>query len=393
MKNLLITTYLLIMVLFIACSRNDKRVGEPTIVEINLGKNQNRESVVDFQNRFSINRIVQLETSDVSILGDVQGISQIIVSDEGIFILDGKQNAIFCYDVDGNFVRKIKHHGNGPQEYIQAMQIAVADGKLYVIDNMKKCILQYDINGNHLNTFKLDHRGYQLLVDPSGNMIVTGSYRDEYLLNVYNGLGEKIANYFPREDKFVGLTLTRTTYYSLKFYNGGFYLTNYFDPTIYYIKDNEVKPLTVFDFGSNNIPEDFFRDPQAVLEMFTEYRDKSVMGISNLTVTDDWIIFTPEEGPDSYVVYYDRKKNSYITNKGFDIPYSTFFGKYYAPNGYTKANEYYSVVGNWELCEMIEELSKKDKEYLGKYPFLKGIDPVKLKEDEKNPWVVFYTIR
>ena len=160
-----------------------------------------------------------------------------------------------------------------------------------------------------------------------------------------------------------------------------------------YIKNNEVKPLAVFDFGGNNIPKNFFSDPQVVMNLFTEYRDKSVMGISELTVTEDWIIFSPEKGRDFYVVYYDRKNNNYMTNRGFDIPYSTFFGKYNAPNGYTKANEFYSLIGNWELCEMIEELREKDMDYLSKYPFLKGIAPVKLKEDDNNPSIVFYTIK
>jgi hypothetical protein len=74
------------------------------------------------------------------------------------------------------------------------------------------------------------------------------------------------------------------------------------------------------------------------------------MGISNVTIADDWIIFSPDEGPDFYVVYYNRKQNSYLTNKGFDIPYSTFFGKYYAPYGYTEAGEYYSSVDSWRFA-------------------------------------------
>lgn len=383
-------TYLFIIMLFFACNRNSIRIGDTVNIKINLEKTQDKENVGDFQNRFSINRIIPLETSEISILGYI---SQVIVSEKDIFIMDGMQNAIFRYDMDGKFIKKIEHQGNGPQEYIRTTNIAVADNKLYVLDNMGKKILLYDIDGKYLNAFTLDHRGYQLLVEPNGNMIVTGSYFDDYMLNVYNNIGEKIANYFPREEKFVGTTLVRTTYNSLKFYKGGFYFTNYFDPTVYYIKDNEVKPLAVFDFGINNIPEDFFKDPQALLSLFSEYRNKSVMGISGLTLTDDLIIFTPEEGPDSYVVYYDRKRNIYMSNKGFDIPFSTFFGRYNAPMGYTENNEYYSTVNNGELSEMINELEGKDRNFLSKYPFLKGIIPVKSNEDEKNPWIVFYTIK
>jgi hypothetical protein len=106
--------YLFIIILIFACEQNNKRIEDSVIVQINLENTQNRESIVDFQNRFSINRIIPLETTDVSLLGYV---SQIIVSEEGIFILDGIQNAIFRYDMDGNFTKKIHHQGQGPGEY------------------------------------------------------------------------------------------------------------------------------------------------------------------------------------------------------------------------------------------------------------------------------------
>jgi hypothetical protein len=278
-------------------------------------------------------------------------------------------------------------------EYLQLREIEIADGKIYVLDNMKRSILQYDINGKHLNTFALEHRGYQLLVDQSGNMIVTGSYLDEYMLNIYDSSGVKNKEFFPREEKFVGISLTQTTVNSIKLYNGGFYVTNFFDPTIYYIKDNEIKPLAVFDFGRNNMSRDFFDNPQAVMDLFDKHRNEYVMGINSLTVTEDWIIFSPEKGRDFHVVYYDRKKNNYMTNKGFDIPFSTFFGGYNAPMGYTKTNEYYSIVDNRNLCEMIEKLMEKDTDYLSKYPFLKEIDPMKLKEEDNNPSIVFYSLK
>ena len=82
-----------------------------------------------------------------------------------------------------------------------------------------------------------------------------------------------------------------------------------------------------------------------------------------------------------------------MTNKEFDIPFSAFFGGYNAPEGYMKTNEFYSTIDNWKLCEMIEELMEKDKDYLSKYPFLKGLDSMKLKEEDNNPSIIFYTIK
>jgi hypothetical protein len=98
------------------------------------------------------------------------------------------------------------------------------------------------------------------------------------------------------------------------------------------------------------------------MSKFTTYHENSVMGISNLTVTDDWIIFSPEEGPAPLIVFYDRKQNRYVTNQSLDPLYSLFFGKWdNAPKGYTEAGQYYSAVSSEELREVKETVARKEK--------------------------------
>jgi hypothetical protein len=211
---------------------------------------------------------------------------------------------------------------------------------------------------------------------------------------VYDSSWNKIAGYFPREAWAAHMTLTRATVNSLGFYNNGFFVTNYFDPTIYYIKDNIVNPLVRFDFGTHKLPEEFLAlPPEEQLSQFTTYRENSVMGISNLTVTDDWIIFSLEEGPASFIIFYDRKQNRYTTGQGLDVPYSLFFGQWNnAPNGYNEAGQYYSTVSSKELREMIETIAQKEKDYLSRYELLKGIVPATINEGD-NPWLVFYKLK
>jgi hypothetical protein len=386
MKRIL---YFFIGVLAVACAQNEKNT-KPITVNINVSQNTN--NIADLQSRITINRLIPIETTDISLVGVIQ---QIIIYKESIFILNSEgigNNNILHYDKVGNFIRKIDRCGDGPQEYIRASCIFVENDKLYVADNMGKRIQQYTLDGTFLNTFPVDHNIYQMLVNQLGDMILTGSYLNEYMLYIYNNSGEKIASYFPKEERMTVVHLTRTTMRSLSFYKDDIIVTNYFDPTIYYIRDNDVKPLAELNFGSNNIPKDFLSDPQMMLTRFTEVRKNSIMGISDLTITDDWIIFSPDEGPELCVVYYDRKKNNYIINKGLDIPYSTFLGGLDAPYYYTDAGEYYAMIHSWELREMIENLSVKDKDYLSKYEFLNGIDPSKIHEED-NPWLVFYTLK
>jgi hypothetical protein len=373
----------------VACSRSNKSVEGPVTVKIDLGATPDRESTADFQKHISIDRLIPLETGDSSLIGNIM---QVIVSGQNIFILDGLQKSVFRYDMNGRFTGKISRQGQGPQEYIWPRSIAVANDKLYVSDLTR--ILQYDLNGRYFNTFSMDNqRAYQLIVNKSDDIIMAGSYLDEYMIIMYDSSFNKTAGYFPRSEQLADMTLTRTTYNSLGFYDDGIFVTNYFDPTIYYIKDNEVNPLVKFDFGRNGIPEDFFTCPsEEKLHKFTEYREKSVMGISSVTVTDAWIIFSPEEGPGSFIVFYDRKQNRYMTNQGFDFPWSVFFEKWHAPHGYTEAGEYYSTVSSEKLREMMKELAAKEEDYLSKYGFLKGIDPAGINEDD-NDWLVFFTLK
>jgi hypothetical protein len=115
------------------------------------------------------------------------------------------------------------------------------------------------------------------------------------------------------------------------------------------------------------------------------------MSLGSLTVNDSWVIFNPEKR-DAGVVFYDIKQDKYILNKGFEFPYSVLLGGYRAPEGYTDKGEFYSMVESQELRDIILELAEKDADYLSKYPFLKGLDPAKIAEDD-NPWMMFYSIK
>jgi hypothetical protein len=92
------------------------------------------------------------------------------------------------------------------------------------------------------------------------------------------------------------------------------------------------------------------------------------------------------------IIYYNRNNDSYITNKGLELPYSMLFGGINAPLGRTIKGEYYSLIESFQLREMILDLANKDKEYKSKYEFLKDIDPSGI-DDNDNPWLVFYTLK
>jgi hypothetical protein len=377
--------FLLAVVGAMACSQSSKTEEGPVSVKIDLEASRSPKEISDFQKRFSI-RLLPLETTEDALFGYA---NRVVVSGETIFILDAGQDAVFRYDLSGRYVGKIYRQGNGPEEYVTARAMAVSDGYIHISDLTQ--ILQYDWEGRYIGRFPVS-RTYQLTVNNAGNVLTAGSYLDDYMLNEYDRSGTRIAGYFPQDEKLANFPLTRGTWRSLGIYDGNIYITNSFDPTIYFIKEGQIKPAFTFDFGSNSLPNSIFMGtPEQMVDNFENYRERSVMAINGVTLTDDWVVFSPEFS-DSPVVYYDRRTNTYMTNRGFEIPYSTFLGRYFAPHGYTDSGEFYSWINAYELRDMLLELAVADPDYLEKYDFLKGIEPAEI-EDNDNAWLVFYTLK
>lgn len=371
--------------LFFSCTQSNNPINSPETINIDLESAQNEKGIVDFQSRFEI-RLISLETTSESLVGEIR---RLIVSGNNIFVTDDTQNAIFHFDNKGKFIKKIDRHGRGPQEYMGLMDIAVHDEKLYVFS--MNDVKQYDFDGNFICGFPVDVSD-QFTVDDSGQVIVASRYTQPYRLTVYSDSGEKMAQYFP--SNLTDSKLIRCSEYSMGNYDGGVYVANYFDPTIYYLKNGEVKPMFILDFGKNNMPEEVLEgSSENRMDNFTKHRENSIMAINHITITDDWLIFWPEKSRDFYVVYYDRNQKSYNTNRGFNAPYSTFFGKYRAPKGYNSlTGEFYSTVSSFNMIDMMKELTDNAPDYKKTYPFLSKIDLSAINEND-NPWLVFYNLK
>jgi hypothetical protein len=382
------TFYLLTILFVVSCSQLVKdQEGKTVVVNIDLNRKPENINTTDFLRRISI-RLVPLETTEDSYLGMYY--NQMVVSDGNIYILDSQQMVILCFDGDGRFIRKINRLGNGPQEYSRPIGIAVLKERISLLDGAR--IQQYDLEGNFIKTIPVC-RGYQIVVTPSGNFVITGSYTDEYSLHIFNSTGKLLSEYFPRQKTLADMILTRGNNSSMGVYKNGIFVSNYFDLSIYHVADDTVKALYKFDFGVHNMPADlFYGSPRDIMDKFEKYRSSTIMSIDYLTVSEDWVIFLASLHRNHTIIYYDRNNDSYITNKGFEPPYSKLFEGINAPLGLTIKGEYYFMIESSRLREMILELAEKDKDYKAKYEFLKDIDPSGI-EDNDNEWIVFYTLK
>ena len=277
MKNLLFVATLACFLC--SCSEsNDKDKDKITQIKVDILETPDMEQTKKFQDRLNIS-LMKLETTDESIFSNV--LPTIVTSKEDIFFLDHSQEAIFRFNREGKFINKIYKRGNGPQEYLFALDIAILGNSIYVLDRSR--IQQYDFEGNHLNTIPVLRYSRQIVVTKEGNIAVSGGIHCEYGLTIHNSSGEKIASYFPKAKTFNGWNISRGTHNSLKRYGDSFCFTNYFDNNIYTMEGGKIDTLLNIDFGQNNVPNEMLTcDVSQKSNVFEEFRRKSVYGIHHL---------------------------------------------------------------------------------------------------------------
>lgn len=90
---------------------------------------------------------VRLETTENCIIGDV---SHLFFVDNKIIVADQlTSQSIFVFDINGKFLNRISHLGNGPHEYLDITDVDITPSGLIVIkDNVKDVLLFFDTDGN-----------------------------------------------------------------------------------------------------------------------------------------------------------------------------------------------------------------------------------------------------
>jgi hypothetical protein len=138
------------MIFLCACSTKSKnsRDTNPNCIIINL--DAQKEMIYPASNIFKQVQSIILETKDDCLIGIV---TEIQVFDGYIYVLDKlKAKALFVFDMDGRFIRKIGKLGRGPGEYssISDFTIDPLNKEIYVLDNHK--LHKYKIDGTFVKS-------------------------------------------------------------------------------------------------------------------------------------------------------------------------------------------------------------------------------------------------
>lgn len=127
-------------------STGEHIVSDSTLIQINV--DPAGEESYAFDSLIDDISYIKLETNDDCLIGNIH---QILCSKDYIFVLDMfVANAVFCFDKQGNFVRRIGKVGQGPGEYTRLCKMCLtSDQKQIVLYDWTR-LHYYDLKGNHI---------------------------------------------------------------------------------------------------------------------------------------------------------------------------------------------------------------------------------------------------
>ena len=146
--------------LIFSCNTSVKENEENYVRTINL------DTHLNFDMKVAEVKYIPLETKEESMFHEM---SKVIYRNNLFYIFDRKGKAIFVFDNNGMFIRKIHNVGGGPEEYIEPSDVDVDKlGNIYVSDNATKRIIVYPESQNEtVNVIDIDRYFWEFAVADS----------------------------------------------------------------------------------------------------------------------------------------------------------------------------------------------------------------------------------
>ena len=135
---------LLFVTFLFSCSskENKKSTGDSMLESYNISINEDNSNLNE-----SVDFVILDDSCENGLFASI---SKLIVKNELIYILDEVTSSIYVFNMDGKFVKKIKHIGRGPGEYIRIRDFNVDNNCLYIYDDRTRKLLCYDLQGDKI---------------------------------------------------------------------------------------------------------------------------------------------------------------------------------------------------------------------------------------------------
>jgi hypothetical protein len=286
--------------------------------------------------------IIMLETNEHSLIGKLNGG---IVNNNQIYIIDHKQQMLFCFDQTGKFIRKVGQRGRGPSEYLEIRDFCVTDDKIYILDfrkihsfdkNSGKYIESWEFNTkngfNPLKFFVFNKEHYFLWCS---NPDVWDNKEGEYYRMREIKKGKKLSEYF----KFEYRSSEDQRFYPCS--NNSAYLKPIDgEYVIYKLSEDSLYAHFAIDFDKRALSPQKIEELRNSKERNAYFNSNYFKSISNILETNDFLYFScvgPEA--DTYEGLINKKTKEvsfgrwdYAKSPRFFFSDGTYLYGYYEPS-------------------------------------------------------------
>ena len=227
-----------------------------------------KEAPKDFLIASSFKNIhmIQLEAKEECLISDIKR----VVDAEGKVYVLTKNNEIFCFDrATGKYIRTIGRLGEGPGEYVSAMDIYYDEKEkcICVVDYYKSAIHNYSLDGRFIGDRQLDEetaKGVNLTVyadcAPDGNMLLslcmppqTPSRDYVYMMLRPDGTSTGVDVFSPVRSKIAQVEVSR---HPIAKSEDGLRFFKFMNDTIFTLSGDEVVPFCKLNLGRKMVPKD-----------------------------------------------------------------------------------------------------------------------------------------
>lgn len=262
-------------------------------------------------------------------------IAKLIGYQDKFFLFDwwvGKCVQIF--DRQGNFIKRIKNYGEGPEKYIELSDIDIVQDTIYLLAHPRK-IMKFDLEGNFISEFNMDFIGRTFHYDAVSSLFfIYGGSRSDFLVKAVDHSGKTVKNFFPSNPNiFYGIMGDP---YNFFMEEDGFYFTKTYLDTLYKYNNGGFEPKINFDYGNLKMDHQKMLEKEKGMDPreFSDYfRTNSGFSFSPFGFSNSRFLMTRLSNSDKgFVSVFDKK------NRTFDLI------NFYLINDIDESFDYYSPV-------------------------------------------------
>lgn len=334
--------YMLLLAVFTGCQHKGKEtvaeaagnVADTTVIELTI--DPDKIPAVPFDSLMDDVKFVRLQTDDRCLVGVVD---QFICTDNYIFIMDRESaRAVFCFDMQGRFVRKIGRTGSGSGEYVRLCNIALSADKehLIIVDWAGK-LLYYDFYGNLVKAVKVDIGKLPFdSIEEIDNQIIAAYYNigcqeedEKPMLTVANSTdGDILYRTFPTYQ--TKLFRMNNGMFPFRKYGGNVYLNKSWTQSFYKVGANGCTELYRLHIAGGGYPEitDEIND-----DAYIELLNKTTILHDYVFLKDVSVFFfsPPKVYWHPFVVYFHETGSMLICSGSYTNPLFEFYSTLNTP--------------------------------------------------------------